>query len=136
MPSEEQQIERLTAERGAITWRLFHIGWYVNLACVAAAVMGAMWFVKMLMISGSDAPVLQTLIDVSAMMGFFIIAAILLMGAGLSRYQARLEGQHLELKLAIRRVSERVAAIQARLDGEYAPPSSGAATGADDAGND
>jgi hypothetical protein len=45
------------------------------------------------------------LMDMMVMMGLVVIASVLLMGAGISRYQARLEGQHLELKMAIKKIN-------------------------------
>lgn len=115
--SSRDRIEYLTAERIAKATRLSRIAWCVNMACVAAAVTGGMWFVSMLMVSDPEAPEVQLMTDIATMMGFFIIAAILLMGAGLTRYHARVETHHLELKLAVERVEERVVALEKRLEG-------------------
>ncbi len=115
--SSRDRTEYLTAERVAKAWLLFRIAWCVNMACVAVAVTGGMWFVSMLMVSDPEAPEVQLMTDIATMMGFFIIAAILLMGAGLTRYHARVEAEHLELKLAVQRVEERVVALQASLEG-------------------
>lgn len=115
-PSPDQ-MEYLTAERIAKATRLSRIEWCVNMACVAVAVTGGMWFVSMLMVGDPEAPEVQLMTDLAAMMGFFIIAAILLMGAGLTRYHARVEAHHLELKLAVLRVEERVVALEKRLEG-------------------
>lgn len=115
-PSPDQ-MEYLTAERVAKVTRLSRIEWCVNMACVAAAVTGGMWFVSMLMVGDPETPEVQLVTDLGAMMGFFIIAAILLMGAGITRYHARVEAHHLELKLAVLRVEARVVALEERLEG-------------------
>ena len=101
-------MERLTQERGDRTWRWFHIGWYINFACVLAVLVFEYYLFCQLPAVTPDVtgnPLFHTVI----MMGLGTIAAVLLIGAGMSRYQARLEGQHLEIKLAINR-------IQATLD--------------------
>lgn len=103
-------MERLTEERGERTWRLFHIGWYINIACVAAAGLGALFFLKQVMSGASAAEPTNIITDITLMIGLAIIAIVLLMGAGLSRYQARLEGQHLELKMAINKLASGLSA--------------------------
>ncbi|MFB3904982.1 MAG: hypothetical protein ACE15E_16140 [Acidobacteriota bacterium] len=100
-------MERLTDKRGARSWFLYHLGWYLNLLLVLAVLVAALYFFVRIM-SGSE----TELYDAVMMMSFVILAAILLMGAGLSRYQARLEGQHLELKKTIVALGERVSALE------------------------
>ena len=102
-------MERLTEERGERTWRLFHFVWYVNLAAVAAALGGAIYMFKRVLETSASSPEA----DATLMMGFLVVASVLLMGAGISRYQARLEGQHLELKLAISKLTSTVEALRA-----------------------
>ena len=97
-------MERLTEERGERTWRWFHIGWYINFFCVIAF-LGAAWCFLLQVASGASQVAGTEGIDIALMMGFSVIAAVLLMGAGVSRYQARTEGQHLELKMAINRLA-------------------------------
>jgi hypothetical protein len=72
-----------------------------------AAILAALYFFIRIM-AGSE----PNLYDTVMMMSFVILGAILLMGAGLSRYQARLEGQHLELKKTIIAVGERLSALE------------------------
>ncbi|MBN2307841.1 MAG: hypothetical protein JXR94_02655 [Candidatus Hydrogenedentes bacterium] len=100
-------MERLTEERGDRTWRLFHIGWYVNLLAFLGVLAWAFWLVLQIGMARAEEQPVQVS-DMIMMMGLFIIAAVLLMGAGISRYQARLEGQHLELKLAINALKDSV----------------------------
>jgi len=89
-------MERLTDKRGARSWFLFHLSWYLNLALFLIAVgFAAYYFIQL---RGGSAN--QTH-DTVMMMSCLILGAILLLGAGISRYQARVEGQHLELKNAI-----------------------------------
>ncbi len=94
-------MERLTEERGERTWRLFRFGWYVNLASFIAALLGALWFLKQVLSGAAENPPSEGATDIMLMTGLFVVAVVLLLGAGISRYQARLEGQHLELKLAL-----------------------------------
>ena len=93
-------MERLTEHRGARTWRLFHIGWYINLALVIFVLLVSAYY--LVAAEGSEGTVsLNNTVMMGAML---VVATILLLGAGLSRYEARLEGQHLELKLALKKV--------------------------------
>ncbi len=101
-------MERLTDKRGARSWFLYHLGWYLNLLLFLAAIVVALYFFVRIMSSGSG----TDLYDTVMMMSFAILGAILLMGAGLSRYQARLEGQHLELKRAIVALGQRLSALE------------------------
>ncbi len=101
-------MERLTDKRGARSWFLYHLGWYLNLLLFLAAILTALYFFVRIM-TGSATDIYDTLM----MMSFAILGALLLMGAGLSRYQARLEGQHLELKKTILAVGERISALEA-----------------------
>ncbi|MCP4639983.1 MAG: hypothetical protein GY851_06110 [bacterium] len=100
-------MERLTEERGNRTWKLYHIGWYINLLAFLGAVACGFWFLWQVVSGGSGEETAQ-LTDITVMSGLFVIAAVLLLGAGISRYQARLEGQHLELKLAINKLAAAV----------------------------
>jgi hypothetical protein len=95
-------MERLTPERGEHTRRLFRIGWYVNFLCFLLAMVGALFFMHQVL-SGVSEESGQTAVlnDITAMTGLMVIAFILLMGAGITRYQARLESQNLEIKMAI-----------------------------------
>ncbi len=95
-------MERLTPERGERTRRLFRIGWYVNFLCFLLAMIDALFFMHQVL-SGVSEESGQTavLTDITAMTGLMVIAFILLMGAGITRYQARLESQNLEIKMAI-----------------------------------
>jgi hypothetical protein len=101
-------MERLTNKRGARSWFLYHLGWYLNLLLFLTAIVVALYFFIRIMSSGSAADLYDTIM----MMSFAILGAILLMGAGLSRYQARLEGQHLELKNTIMLLGQRLSALE------------------------
>lgn len=95
-------MERLTENRGARTWKLFHIGWYINLALVIVVLLAAAYY---LIAAQGEEP--TNALNHTIMMGaMLIIATVLLMGAGISRYEARLEGQHLELKLTLKKLSD------------------------------
>lgn len=107
-------MERLTPERGERTWRLFHIGWYVNFAAFLGVLALALWFLWQV-VSGQTNDAHRDLI---VMMGFAVMAPMLLIGAGISRYQARLEGQHLELKLAINKTNAALEKLQGNSDSE------------------
>ena len=100
-------MDRLTEERGERTWTLFHVGWYINFGCVVVALLGAIYFLGQIW-GGASAEAGTQEVDVGLMVGLVTIAAVLLMGAGVSRYQARLEGQHLELKMAITKIGTAV----------------------------
>ncbi|RPJ82732.1 MAG: hypothetical protein EHM18_15355 [Acidobacteria bacterium] len=100
-------MERLTDKRGARSWFLFRLGWYLNLLLFLAAMLAALYF--FIRIMGSIEP---NLYDAVMMMSFVILGAILLMGAGITRYQARLEGQHLEIKKTIIAFGERLSGLE------------------------
>lgn len=101
-------MERLTEKRGTRSWFLFHLGWYLNLLLFLAAMLAALYFfVRLVGGAGTD------LYDTLMLMSFVIIGVLLLLGAGISRYQARLEGQHLEIKRAVLAVGDRVSALEA-----------------------
>ena len=104
-------MERLTEERGERTWKLFHIGWYINILAFLGVLAWAFWILRGMM-AGHTVEDTTKLMDMVLMMGLVVIAAVLLMGAGISRYQARLEGQHLELKLAVKRLDETVGSLK------------------------
>lgn len=108
-------MERLTEQRGARSWFLFHLSWYLNLALFLIAVgFAAYYFIQLRGGSTNQAH------DTVMMMSCLILGAILLLGAGISRYQARVEGQHLELKNAI--VSLREGRKEAGPEKEKAAP--------------
>ena len=97
-------MERLTEHRGARTWKLFHISWYINLALVILVLLASAYF--LVAAEGGDP---DSSLNNTIMMGsMLIVATVLLMGAGISRYEARLEGQHLELKLELKKISAEI----------------------------
>ncbi len=100
-------MERLTDKRGARSWFLFRLGWYLNLLLFLAAMVAALYFFVQIMGSSRT-----DLYDAVMMMSFVVLGAILLLGAGVSRYQARLEGQHLELKRTILAAGQRLSALE------------------------
>lgn len=104
-------MERLTPERGERTWQLYRMAWYVTLVCFIVVICGALFFMYLLMSGASDASETATF-DSLVMVGLFLAAGLILIGAGITRYQARLEGQHLELKLAINRLNEVIEALR------------------------
>lgn len=103
--------ERLTPERSARTWRLFYISWYANITLVIISLFLALFFLSRMWHGYATNIAAGT----AMMMAFVVIACVLLMGAGISRYQARLEGQHLELKLAIGRLWQEIEALKKTL---------------------
>ena len=105
-------MDMLSQERREKAYKLFRIFWYINLACVIAAVWGALFFVRLVLAVPAEdvGDLFEVITNTSIILGLAIIACVLLMGAGISRYQSRLEGQHLELKQAINKV---LAAVQA-----------------------
>lgn len=92
-------MERLTEERGHRTWRFFRLFWYINLVIV----------ILVLLLAGL---VYYTETELSTVASLLVLAAVLLLGGGISRYQARLEGQHLELKLIAKKMLEELNAIK------------------------
>ena len=105
-------MERLTEERGERTWKLFHVSWYVNIVLVIIA---------LLISAGVFASAIQDryagietdfVASISLAVSFLIIACVLLVASGVSRYQARTEGQHLELKMTIQALSKDIAEIR------------------------
>ncbi len=109
-------MERLTQERGDRTWLLFRISWYVNIGLVVTSLFLALYFFSLMWKGHTNNFAAAT----SFMMGFVVMASVLLMGAGICRFQARLEGQNLEIKLAVRKVSDELELLKARLEKEAA----------------
>ena len=111
-------MERLTRERARRTWRLFKIGWYANLGLFLLwLILSGMFFYKMWFGLTDHYDTATTM-----MMAFFILACLMLLGAGISRYQARLESQHLELRLAIRRISDEIEKLRALMERQQTRP--------------
>ena len=103
-------MERLTVSRGERTWKLYHLSWYLNILLVVLLLALALHFyVEMVWGVGNPA---QGIHNATMMAVMLVVACLLLLGAGLSRYQARLEGQHLELKLAIKEITDRLDALK------------------------
>ena len=98
-------MERLTESRGDRAWKLFHIGWYINLILVIVVLLFAAWYFADAQGEAEETEASRSIIMMCTMM---IVASLLLMGAGVSRYEARLEGQHLELKLAIKETGAQI----------------------------
>lgn len=115
--------ERLTQERGERTWWLFRISWYLNIALVVVSLLVALFFFSRMWQGYASNIAAGT----SIFMAFVIIACILLMGAGICRFQARLEGQNLEIKLAVRRLSDELNGLRAQLGATEGAPAQGEA---------
>jgi len=94
-------MERLTVETEKRNWRLYRIGWYVNFFLAVAAIVAAGFAAEKMFRIDIEAEPVFYLIQLVLVIGLALAALILLLGAGLSRYQARLEGQHLEIKTTI-----------------------------------
>lgn len=103
-------MERLTEIRGDRTWKLFHVSWYVNLVLVILVLLFSLYYLGEAWAGNPNDADRNT----TMMATMLIIATVLLMGAGISRYSARLEGQHLELKLAIKEVERQVEELKNR----------------------
>lgn len=106
--------ERLTHERGERTWQLFRVSWYVSVALAVVSLVLALFFFSRMWHGYAS----NIAAGSSIMMGFVVIACQLLMGAGICRYQARLEGQNLEIKMAIGKVTEELNDLKALLEKE------------------
>ena len=103
-------MERLTVSRGERTWKLYHLSWYLNISIVVFLLALALHFyIELVLGVGSPA---EGMFNATMMTIMLLAASVLLLGAGLSRYQARLEGQHLELKLAIKEISDRIDSLK------------------------
>ncbi len=103
--------ERLTENRSERTWRLYRMSWYVTVALsVISLLLALFFFSRMWHGYASNIAAGSTI-----MMAFVVIACLLLMGAGLSRFQARLEGQHLEIKLTLNRLSDQLERLRAQV---------------------
>ena len=111
--------ERLTQERSDRTWLLFRVSWYLNIALVVTSLFLALFFFSKVWKGEAGNIAAGTAIFT----GFVVIACILLMGAGICRFQARLEGQNLEIKLAIRDLGEELDEVRALLGKTAAEPS-------------
>ena len=98
-------MERLTESRGGRAWKLFRIGWYINLILVVVVLLFAAKYLFDAQLGEEGSEATRSTVMMGTMM---IVACLFLMGAGISRYQARLEGQHLEIKLAIKQVEAQV----------------------------
>ena len=103
-------MERLTVSRGERTWKLYHLSWYLNIFIVLLLFAVAFYLYMELAIGGGSPA--QGMRNATMMTVVLFAAIILLLGAGLSRYQARLEGQHLELKLAIKELGDRIDSVK------------------------
>jgi hypothetical protein len=106
-------MERLTEDRNAVTWRLFQLGWYANIALAVLSFLAVGYF----FVNMWHGYIEDIQLGWGMLMAFLVLALVLLMGAGITRYQARLEGQHLELKLAIREAHAEVRALRQELSG-------------------
>jgi hypothetical protein len=106
--------ERLTQERGDRTWWLFRISWYVTVGLAVASLLVSLFFFSRIWQGYAT----NIAAGSSIFMAFVIIAVVLLLGAGICRFQARLEGQNLEIKLAIRMLGDELEEIKSRLKAE------------------
>ncbi len=106
-------MERLTKERERRTYRIYKMQWYANLFLfVCCLSLSLILFYRMWQ---GYYPNGRYELPTTIMMSFLLLAFLQLMGAGISRYQSRLEGQHLEIKLAIRQVSKELQEVRAEL---------------------
>jgi len=103
-------MERLTVSRGERTWKLYHLSWYLNILIVVLLLALALHFYIEL-VWGVGTPA-EGMHNATMMALMIVVASLLLLGAGLSRYQARLEGQHLELKLAIKELNDHIDSLK------------------------
>lgn len=105
-------MERLTEARGDRTWKLFRLSWYMNVILVGIVLLMALNYFSL---AGAGKPAYAER-HITMMGAMLVIACVFLIGAGISRYQARLEGQHLELKLAINKLTAEVEALRGSKD--------------------
>jgi hypothetical protein len=106
--------ERLTQERSDRTWWLFRISWYVTIGLALTSLFVALFFFSRIWQGYAT----NVAAGSSIFMAFVIIACVLLLGAGICRFQARLEGQNLEIKLAVLQLGEELEQLRARLAAE------------------
>ncbi|MBI4559442.1 MAG: hypothetical protein HY706_17785 [Candidatus Hydrogenedentes bacterium] len=104
-------METLTENQFKKTRASFRRGWYLNIALVTFFLLLGSYFFAEYRAGEPEA----AMANLAFSMATAIIASVLLMGAGISRCQARLEGQHLELKIALEEVSEQLDALQNRV---------------------
>jgi len=76
---------------------LFRIGWYINILLVVGLMLAAAYFFSEIVAGeeGTRGP------NVTMMMGMMTLASVLLLGAGVSRYQFMTQEQHHELKATL-----------------------------------
>lgn len=88
-------MERLTEDRGERTYQWYRRTWYVNfsVSVVLVLIAGYVW--------ASEATGASSMTDALII---FAVAAVMFIGSSITRYQSRLEGQHLELKLTLNKV--------------------------------
>jgi hypothetical protein len=97
-------MERLTEERGERTYKLYRYSWYVNIgvAIFFLVMAGYVWA------ADPDGKYTDAL-------GFFALGLICFIGSSMSRYQSRLEGQHVELKVTMNRILRELDDIKAKV---------------------
>jgi len=79
------------------SWWLFRIAWYVNVLLVVGLMLAAAWFLSETVNGEPD----ERGPNVTMMMGMMTLASVLLLGAGISRYQFMTQTQHYELKTTL-----------------------------------
>jgi len=102
-------VERLTESGGTHTWKLFRIGWYINIVLVTFFFLLAASFLINAQFGEKGVEATHNIIMMVTMM---IVASLLLLGAGISRYEARLEGQHLEIKLTLKQLDAQIEGLK------------------------
>lgn len=90
------------------SWWLFRVGWYLNVILVIGLMFAAAYFLAET-VNGEPE---ERGPNITMMMGMVTLASILLLGAGVSRYQFMTQGQHHELKTTLTEFKEELNEIK------------------------
>jgi len=90
------------------SWWLFRLAWYLNVLLVVGLLLAAAWFLSETVNGdpGERGP------NITMMMGMMTLASVLLLGAGISRYQFMTQNQHHELKVTLDEFKSELAEIK------------------------
>ena len=93
-------MDNLSDESHKSSWMMFRIGWYVNIVLFIIVLLVSAYYLSLVLEVGVDDGGTRT----TMMIGMLVIACVLLMGAGISRYEAMSLSQHVEIKQAVEEV--------------------------------
>ena len=90
-------MENLSEDGTKSAWMLFRLAWYVNIILFVLVMLVAAYYMTLVLEVKADDGATRT----TMMIGMLVIACVLLMGAGISRYEAMSLSQHAEIKAAV-----------------------------------